>query len=52
MYGTETLIWKEKERSRIRAVEKDNIRDLLSSIMKMDKSPEFTEKGVVWRRKD
>ena len=28
--GSETMIWREKERSRIRAVQMDNLRDLLS----------------------
>ena len=29
MYGSETMLWKEKERSRIRAVQMDNLRGLL-----------------------
>ena len=29
MYGSETIIWKEKERSRIGAVQRDNLRGLL-----------------------
>ena len=29
MYGNETILWKEKERSRIRAVQMDNLRCLL-----------------------
>ena len=29
MYGNETMLWKEKERFRIRAVQKDNLRSLL-----------------------
>ena len=29
MYSSETMIWKEKESSRIRAVQMDNLRDLL-----------------------
>ena len=28
MYGTDTMLWKEKERSRIRAVQMDNLRGL------------------------
>ena len=36
MYGSETMIWKEKERSRIRTVHMDNLRGLLT-IMKVDK---------------
>ena len=35
MYGSETMLWKEKERSRIRAVQMDNLRGLLG-IRKMD----------------
>ena len=38
MYGSETIIWKEKERSRIRAVLMDNLRGLLD-IRRMDKLP-------------
>ena len=29
MYGSETVLWKEKERSRIRDVQMDNLRGLL-----------------------
>ena len=36
MYSSETMIWKEKERSRIRAVQVDNLRGLLV-IRSMDK---------------
>ena len=35
-YGNETMIWKEKERSRIRAVPMDNFRGLLV-IRRVDK---------------
>ena len=35
-YGSETMIWREKERSRLRAVQMDNIRGLLD-IRRMDK---------------
>ena len=35
MYGSETMLWKGKGRSRIRAVQMDNLRGLLS-IRKMD----------------
>ena len=38
MYGSETVIWKEKGKSRIRAVQMDNFRGLLV-IMGMDKLP-------------
>ena len=33
-YGSETMLWKEKERSRIRAVQMDNLRCLLGIRMK------------------
>ena len=36
MYDSETMIWREKERSRIRAVQMDNLRGLLG-IRRMDK---------------
>ena len=29
MYGSETMLWKEEERSRIKAVQMDNLRGLL-----------------------
>ena len=35
-YGSETMIWREKERPRIRAVQMDNLRDLLGT-RRMDK---------------
>ena len=38
MYVSETMRWKEKERSRIMAVHMDNLRDLLG-INRMDKVP-------------
>ena len=37
-YGSETMIWKEKERFRIRVVQMDNLRGLLG-IRRMDKVP-------------
>ena len=37
-YGSETMIWREKERSRIWDVQMDNLRGLLG-IRKMDKVP-------------
>ena len=45
MYGSETMLQKEKDRSRIRAIQMDNLRGLLG-IMRMD-SPECTDKGVL-----
>ena len=38
MYGSETMIWREKERSRVRAVQMNNLRGLLG-IRRMDKDP-------------
>ena len=36
MYGSETMLWKEKERSRIRFVQMDSLRGFLG-IRRMDK---------------
>ena len=52
-YGSETMLWKEKEKSRIRAVQMDNLRGLLV-IRRMHRVP---YKGIVGsdkgsRRKD
>ena len=38
MYGSETMIWKEEERSRIRAVQTNNLSGVLG-IRRMDKIP-------------
>ena len=38
VYGRETMLWKEKERSRIRVVQMDNLRGLLG-IRRMDRVP-------------
>ena len=38
IYGSETMIWKEKERSRIRAVQMDYLRGLMG-MKRMDKIP-------------
>ena len=38
MYGSETMLWKEKARSRVRAVHMDNLRGLLG-IRRMDRVP-------------
>ena len=46
-YGSETILRKEKERSKIRAVQMDNLRGLLG-IRRMDRVPECTNNGVVW----
>ena len=36
LYGSETMLWKEKERSRVRTVQIDNLRGLLG-IRRMDR---------------
>ena len=38
MYGSEIMLWKEKERSRISAVQMDNLRELLG-IRRIDRDP-------------
>ena len=38
MYGSETMLWKQKERSRVRAIQMDNLRGLLR-IRRMDRVP-------------
>ena len=38
MYGSEMVLWKEKERSRIKAVQMDNLRGLLG-VSRMDRAP-------------
>ena len=38
MYGSETMLWKEKEISRVRDVQMDNLKGLLS-IRRMDRVP-------------
>ena len=44
-YGSETMLWKEKERSRVRSVQMDNLRGLLD-IRRMDRVPNtWSDKG-------
>ena len=38
LYGSETIIWRENKRSRIRAVQMENLRGLLG-IRRMDRVP-------------
>ena len=45
LYGSETMVWRDKERSRIRAVQMGNLRGLLG-IRRMDKSAECTDRCV------
>ena len=47
MYNIETMLWKEEERSIIRAVQMDKIRGLLG-IRRMDRVPNERIKRVVW----
>ena len=63
-YGSETMIWREKDRSKIRAVQMDNLRGLLG-IRRTDKVPNapikelggmakglrkvFSDGSVMWR---
>ena len=44
MYGSESMLWKEKERSRIRFVHMDNLRELLG-IRRMDRVPNARKGG-------
>ena len=46
MYGSETMLRKEKERFRVRTVQMDNLRGLLGIRMK-DADHECTDKGVM-----
>ena len=45
MYGTETMLWREKERSRERSVQMDNLRALLG-IRRMDIVPNARVKDL------
>ena len=45
LYGSETMVWKEKEKSRIRAVQIDNLRGLLG-IRRMDRVPNAGKRAV------
>ena len=47
MYGSETKMWREKERSRIRTVQMDNLRGLLH-IRRMDKIPNARIRQLWW----
>ena len=38
IYGSETILWKEKERSRVKAVQMDNFRELMG-IRRKDRVP-------------
>ena len=45
LYGSETVLWREKERSRIRAVQMENLRSLLG-VRRMDIVPNARMKGL------
>ena len=46
-YGSETMIWRKKEKSRIRAVQTDNVRGLLD-IGRMNKVPNVQIRQLCW----
>ena len=46
MFDCETMIWKKKERSRIRAVQMNNLRNLLG-IRRMDKGTVQSDKRLM-----
>ena len=46
-YGSETMVWKEKERSRIRSVQMDNLRGFLG-IRRMDMVLVGVCEGKAW----
>ena len=50
MYGSETMLWKE-ERSKIRAVQMDNLRGLLG-ITRMDRIPNIRIRELCGVKKD
>ena len=51
MYGSETTLWKEKGRSRVRAVQMDNLRGLLGT-RRMDMVPNARIKELCGVKKD
>ena len=51
IYGSETMLWKEKERSRIRAVQMDNLKGLLG-IRRMDRVPKERIRELCGVKKD
>ena len=51
MYGSETMQWKEKERPRVKAVQKDYLRGLLG-IRRMNRFPNAQIRELCGVRKD
>ena len=49
MYGSETMIWKEEERSRIRAVQMEKIRSLIG-IRRMNRVPNAWISCMRWQK--
>ena len=50
MYDSETMLWREKERSRVRAVQMENLRGLLG-IRRMDRVPNIQIRELCGVRK-
>ena len=50
IYGSETMLWKEKEKSRVRAVQMDNVRGLLV-IRRMNMVPNARIKELCGEKK-
>ena len=51
MYCSETVLWKEKERSRIRAVQMDDLRGWVGELCRVKQGlDERSDKGVLWWR--
>ena len=50
MHGSDTILWKEKERSRVRFVQMDNLRGLLD-IRRIERIPNARIRGVCGGRK-
>ena len=51
MYSSETMLWREKERSRVRAVQMDSLRGLMG-IRRMDRVPNARTRELCGMRKD
>ena len=49
LYGNDTIIWREKERSRIRAVQMDNLRGLLGIRKMVEYRMHGSESYAKWR---
>ena len=47
MYGSDTMLWKKKERSRIRAVQMDNLKRF-AGYQEDGQNPECMDEKIVW----